>query len=84
MRRQLHARMFQNPPDRLIKFNTFRGQTVLDFFGGSGTVALVATRLGRHFIYGDNSSQYCQLARDRITAEHGLFLRPRIIPVREL
>ena len=71
-------------PERLIKFYTFRGQTVLDPFGGSGTVGLVAAGLGRHFILGDNSPAYCELARKRIADEHGLFLKPRIIPVEEL
>ncbi|MFP4058722.1 MAG: DNA-methyltransferase, partial [Candidatus Brocadiia bacterium] len=71
-------------PDRLIKFYSYRGQTVLDPFAGSGTVGLVAARLGRHFVLGDNSPQYCELARRRIEAEHGLFLRPRVIPVEEL
>ena len=71
-------------PERLIKFYSYRGQTVLDPFAGSGTVGLVAARLGRHFILADNSPTYCQLARDRITGEHGLFLTPRIIPVEDL
>ena len=71
-------------PDRLIKFYSFRGQTVLDPFGGSGTVGLVAVRLGRHFILGDNSPTYCDLARKRITDEHGLYLQPRVIPIEEL
>jgi len=71
-------------PDRLIKFYSYRGQTVLDPFAGSGTVGLVAVRLGRHFILGDNSPQYCELARKRISDEHGLFLRPRVIPIGEL
>jgi len=69
---------------RLIKFYSFRGQTVMDFFGGSGTVGLVAAELGRHFIHGDNSPAYCELARKRIAAARGLFLKPRIIPVSEL
>ncbi|MBM4039646.1 MAG: site-specific DNA-methyltransferase [Planctomycetes bacterium] len=71
-------------PERLIKFLSFRGQTVLDPFAGSGTVGLVAARLGRHFILGDNSPQYCKLAQQRITDEVGLFRQPRIIPVEEL
>ena len=71
-------------PDKLIKFYSYRGQTVLDPFAGSGTVGLVAARLGRHFILGDNSPAYCELARKRITDEHGLFLKPRVIPVGEL
>ena len=71
-------------PERLIKFYSYRGHTVLDPFGGSGTVAVVAARLGRHFIHGDNSPQYCELARKRLTKARGLFLDPRIIPVEEL
>ena len=71
-------------PERLIKFYTFRGQTVLDPFAGSGTVGLVAARLGRHFILGDNSPAYCELARKRIAAEHALFLKSRVIPIEEL
>ena len=71
-------------PERLIKFYSYRGQTVLDPFAGSGTVGLVAARLGRHFILGDNSPAYCTLACKRIAAEHGLFLTPRVIPVAEL
>ena len=71
-------------PERLIKFLSFRGQTVLDPFGGSGTVGVVAARLGRHFILGDNSPAYCKLAQKRITDEHGLFLKPRVMPVEEL
>ena len=71
-------------PERLVKFYTYRGQTVLDPFAGSGTVGVVAVRLGRHFILGDNSPEYCGLARKRITDEHGLFLKPKVIPVEEL
>ncbi len=71
-------------PERLTKFLSFRGQTVLDPFAGSGTVGLVAARLGRHFILGDNSPQYCRLAQKRITEELGLLHQPRIIPVEEL
>jgi len=71
-------------PNRLIKFYTFRGQTVLDFFAGSGTVGLVAARLGRHFILADNSPQYCELARKRITNDLGPLFKPKIIPVEEL
>ena len=71
-------------PERLIKFYTYRGQTVLDPFAGSGTVGLVAARLGRHFILADNSPAYCELARERIVGEHGLFLSTRVIPVEAL
>ncbi len=71
-------------PHRLIRFYSYRGQTVLDPFGGSGTVGAVAARLGRHFILCDNSPTYCQLARKRIADERELFTNPAIIPVDEL
>ncbi len=39
---------------------------VLDPFAGSGTVGLVARRLGRHFVGVDLSAEYLQLARQRL------------------
>jgi len=51
--------------ERLIKFYTYRGDTVLDPFGGSGTVASVAKRIGRDSIYIDNSESYLQYAKQR-------------------
>ncbi len=42
------------------------GSTVLDPFGGSGTVAAVATGNGRDAIYIDLNSKYVDLARQRI------------------
>ena len=39
---------------------------VLDPFGGSGTVALVAAKLGRNFISIDLSPEYCEMAEKRI------------------
>jgi len=56
-------------PYRLIRFYSFPGQTVLDMFGGSGTVGVVAKRLGRNFILIDNSEEYCRLASNRIKKE---------------
>lgn len=71
-------------PERLIKFYTFPGQTVLDPFAGSGTVGVAAVRLNRHFILADNSRTYCELARKRINDEHGLFFQTDIVPVEDL
>ena len=45
--------------------------TVLDPFAGSGTVGLVAERLGRHSILIDANEDYCRMARER-TAQMGL------------
>lgn len=54
---------------RLIKFYSYKGNTVLDMFGGTGTVAAVAAKTGRHFIHIDISPQYCKIAKDRVDKE---------------
>ena len=51
---------------RLIKFYSYRENTVLDMFGGTGTVAAVARSLGRHYVHIDSSPEYCKLARERV------------------
>jgi len=51
---------------RLIKFYTYRGNVVLDPFGGTGTVAVVARKTGRHFVHIDLSKKYCQIAAQRL------------------
>ncbi len=51
---------------RLIKFYTYRGNVVLDMFGGTGTVAVVAQKTDRHFIHIDISQKYCQVAEQRL------------------
>ena len=52
--------------ERLVKFYSYRGNLVLDMFGGTGTVAAVARRLGRHYLHIDASHEYCRLAADRV------------------
>ncbi|RLC60282.1 MAG: site-specific DNA-methyltransferase [Chloroflexi bacterium] len=51
---------------RLIKFYTYKGNIVLDMFGGTGTVAVVAQKTGRRFIHIDISERYCQIAQQRL------------------
>ena len=51
---------------RLIKFYSFKGNTVLDMFGGTGTVAVVAKKTGRNFIHIDISKEYCKIAQKRL------------------
>lgn len=51
---------------RLVKFYTYKGNVVLDMFGGTGTVAVVAFKTGRHFIHIDISPKYCEVARQRL------------------
>jgi DNA modification methylase len=40
--------------------------TVLDPFGGAGTVSLLANRLGRRSIYIDLSPKYVEMAAERL------------------
>jgi len=51
---------------RLIKFYSYKGNNILDMFGGTGTVAAVSAKTGRNFIHIDISPQYCKVAQERI------------------
>lgn len=51
---------------RLLLYFTYQENTVLDMFGGTGTVATVAKQLGRHFIHIDESPTYCAAAIQRL------------------
>ena len=42
------------------------GETILDPFLGSGTTAVAAKKLGRHFLGFEISPDYCKIAEDRI------------------
>lgn len=53
---------------RLVKFYTYRGNIVLDMFGGTGTVAAVARSTGRHYLSIDASPVYARLALERLRA----------------
>ncbi|MGP8072168.1 MAG: DNA-methyltransferase [Thermoplasmata archaeon] len=52
--------------ERIVKFYSYRENVVLDMFGGTGTVATVARRLGRHYVHIDSSSEYCLQAVERV------------------
>ena len=52
----------------LIELTTQPDQIVLDPFCGSGTTAVAAKRLGRHFIGIELSPEYCEIARKRVAA----------------
>jgi site-specific DNA-methyltransferase (adenine-specific) len=63
---------------RLIKFYSYRGCTVLDMFGGTGTVAVVAYKDERHFIHIDISEEYNKIAQarlDKVKSQQKLFDR---------
>lgn len=52
--------------ERVVKFYSYRENVVLDMFGGTGTVAAVARRLGRHYLHIDSSAEYCEQATERV------------------
>jgi DNA modification methylase len=56
---------------RLIKFYSYKGNTVLDMFGGTGTVAVVSHKTNRNFIHIDISKEYCQIAKNRLERVKG-------------
>lgn len=51
---------------RLVKFYSYGGNLVLDMFGGTGTVAVVAYKAKRHFIHIDISEEYNRVAQTRL------------------
>ncbi len=51
---------------RLIKFYSYKGNTVLDMFGGTGTVPVVCSKTGRKFVHIDVSKDYNETARKRL------------------
>jgi len=52
-------------PYRLITLYTFRGETVLDPFNGSGTTGEACIRLERNYIGIEIEGKYCELSRTR-------------------
>ena len=67
-------------PGRLIRFYSFKGQTVLDPFAGSGTVGVACRMLGRRYILIDKSREYCELAKKRLknyASEKMVLLTPK-------
>jgi DNA modification methylase len=58
---------------RCITAGTREGDTVLDPFGGSGTVGLVADGMQRHAILIDIDERNLPMARDRIAGDAPLF-----------
>jgi len=57
-------------PKWFIKLFTRSGDVVLDPFLGSGTTAVAARSLGRHYIGIEIKPDYCETARERLLVEH--------------
>jgi site-specific DNA-methyltransferase (adenine-specific) len=59
---------------KIILYASDEGDIVLDPFIGSGTVAVAAKILGRHYLGFEIVPQYCKFAKDRLTKiSSGLF-----------
>ncbi len=51
---------------QLIKYYSYKGNVVLDIFGGTGTVAVVSQKTGRKFIHIDISKEYNNTTKERL------------------
>jgi DNA modification methylase len=56
------------------------GDTVLDPFTGSGTVAVVANRYGRNFVGTELNPEYGEIAYARITNDAPMFNEVKLLP----
>lgn len=56
-----------------VSAGSAEGDTVLDPFTGSGTVAVVANRLGRNFVGTELNPEYAEIAKERITNASPMF-----------
>jgi site-specific DNA-methyltransferase (adenine-specific) len=54
--------------ERIVRVHSTPGDTVLDFFAGSGTTGVAALRNGRSAILIDQSPEACTLMRSRLAA----------------
>ena len=70
-------------PERCILAGSEPGDLVLDPFAGSGTVGLVADRLGRSFVGIELNPAYADIARRRIHDDCPLFVEPDVTDIRE-
>ena len=66
MKKYDHPAMFPEAlAERIIKLFSFKGDTVLDPFNGTGTTTAVASKTGRGYIGVDISEKYNQIAEER-------------------
>jgi site-specific DNA-methyltransferase (adenine-specific) len=57
---------------RIIQASSNPGDTVLDFFAGSGTVGAVCLELGRNFMLVDNNPQAIEVMKKRFAGASGI------------
>lgn len=56
--------------DRLINLHSFKDDTILDCFMGSGSTGVSAVKNGRNFIGIEQNEKYYEIAQQRINAEN--------------
>jgi DNA modification methylase len=62
-----HPAMFpEELVERILKLLSYKGDIVVDPFGGVGTTGVVCKRLGRNFLCIDLDKKYCEVAERRI------------------
>ena len=69
------------PPElaeRCLQAGCPAGGTVLDPFGGAGTTALVADRMGLDCTIIELNPEYAEIARNRIASEQGMFANVQV------
>ena len=52
--------------ERILEAHTEPGDLVLDFFGGTGTTAAVAHKMGRRYILVEQMEKHVEICRDRL------------------
>ena len=57
---------------RVIQYYSYRGDLIFDPFGGSGTLGVAASQLGRHFFMAEKESEYIDRMRQNF-GSGGLF-----------
>ena len=62
--------------ERIIKVHTEPGDTVLDFFAGSGTAGEAAARLGRDFVMIDEHPEAVEIMRKRLSQWEPEVMKP--------
>lgn len=61
--------------EKIVRMNSFCGDTCVDPSNGSGTTTAVAARMGRRWFGCDISPKYCQVAENRTQKAYRQFLK---------
>jgi site-specific DNA-methyltransferase (adenine-specific) len=65
---------------RIIQASSLPGDTVLDFFAGSGSTGAACLELGRKFVLVDENPQAIKVMKNRFQGQPVKFERPRPKP----